>query len=567
MTTPIVNKSSTLEEWRQITNQISNGIGDLSSIYTTDIPNNTGVEYTNTSDTYSYVKPPFHVNLIQNTLNNLNARKVKRSGDTITGHLNILQNFNVVGTTKLEGPLQVVPSGSGAIELTTTTGNIDISSTGTGDISISTTAAGGVLSLSSFAAGTINNLSIGVTTPLAGRFTTLTVDTSADITPSGTIVINPGTALGSAIDNMEIGTTTPAAGAFTALTVTPVTGFAVEIAPFDAGTIDNMEIGTTIAAAGTFTDLTVTTNYTISPSATGTLDNVTIGATTAAAGTFTSVTSDSITARTTDSNLTISSNGTGLIVLDDHVQISALCNFDHSLSTGTFKTSSGAVSINGSVTVASPKSFIWGASSSVSTSSGTSSGTTATVNTSGNHNLITGDYATITGVTPAGYNGTYQVTRVDNDTITYTTIGSSIGAISVQGTVTTSGIFDMSTSSGTFKTSTGTATLNGFTSCAASFGRGTPVTKTADFSVGTGENWLINNKSGSTCIVTLPTASSFTGREITIKTIQAQTVVSNANNVIPIIGGSAVSAIVAATSGKWATLVSNGTNWEIMAQG
>ena len=39
-----------------------------------------------------------------------------------------------------------------------------------------------------------------------------------------------------------------------------------------------------------------------------------------------------------------------------------------------------------------------------------------------------------------------------------------------------------------------------------------PVTKTADFTVADNETWLINNKSGSTCTVTLPSASAYSGR-------------------------------------------------------
>ena len=96
-----------------------------------------------------------------------------------------------------------------------------------------------------------------------------------------------------------------------------------------------------------------------------------------------------------------------------------------------------------------------------------------------------------------------------------------------------------------------------------SFGRGAPVTKTADFSLADTENWLIVNK-GSSCTVTLPAASSWTGREFTIKTIQAFAVVSASSNVIPRIGGAAGTAILPATDGAWATLVSNGTTWEIM---
>ena len=98
-----------------------------------------------------------------------------------------------------------------------------------------------------------------------------------------------------------------------------------------------------------------------------------------------------------------------------------------------------------------------------------------------------------------------------------------------------------------------------------SFGRGAPVTKTADFTLADTENWVINNKSGSSCTVTLPAASSWTGREVMFKTIQAQTLVSASSNVVPLDGGSAGTAILAGTAGKWATLVSDGTNWVIMA--
>lgn len=105
---------------------------------------------------------------------------------------------------------------------------------------------------------------------------------------------------------------------------------------------------------------------------------------------------------------------------------------------------------------------------------------------------------------------------------------------------------------------TGTTNLNG------ALQRKAPVTKTADFSVATNENWIIVNK-GSTAVVTLPTASSWTGREIMIKTIQAQAVDSASSNVVPLAGGAAGTSILTGTAGKFATLVSDGTNWIIMA--
>lgn len=88
-----------------------------------------------------------------------------------------------------------------------------------------------------------------------------------------------------------------------------------------------------------------------------------------------------------------------------------------------------------------------------------------------------------------------------------------------------------------------------------------PVTKTADFSVASGEKWIINNKAGSSCVVTLPTASDNVGRELHFQNYQAQTLVSASSNVIPLAGGAAGTAILGAVAGANATLVSDGTNW------
>ena len=94
---------------------------------------------------------------------------------------------------------------------------------------------------------------------------------------------------------------------------------------------------------------------------------------------------------------------------------------------------------------------------------------------------------------------------------------------------------------------------------------GAPATKTANFSVGANETWLINNKSGSSCTVTLPSASANTGRTLYFQNYQAQTLVSASSNVVPLTGGAAGTAILEAVAGDTATLVSDGTNW-IMTQ-
>ena len=88
-----------------------------------------------------------------------------------------------------------------------------------------------------------------------------------------------------------------------------------------------------------------------------------------------------------------------------------------------------------------------------------------------------------------------------------------------------------------------------------------PVTQTANFTVAATDVWTINNKSGSTCTVTLPTASANSGRVLYFQNYQAQALVSASSNVVPLAGGAAATSILLASSGDSATLVSNGTNW------
>lgn len=104
--------------------------------------------------------------------------------------------------------------------------------------------------------------------------------------------------------------------------------------------------------------------------------------------------------------------------------------------------------------------------------------------------------------------------------------------------------------------------VNGGTGLSA---RPTVATKTADFTLADTEGWIINNKSGSTCTVTLPAASAWPGRAVTFKNLQIQTVVSASSDVVPIGSATPGTAILPLVVGSWATLVSDGTNWVVMA--
>lgn len=138
---------------------------------------------------------------------------------------------------------------------------------------------------------------------------------------------------------------------------------------------------------------------------------------------------------------------------------------------------------------------------------------------------------------------------------------TTTGTISLQGNVianlgNTTGTLDL-----TSKVNGVLPVANGGTGLSA---RPAVATKTADFTLADTEGWVINNKTGSTCTVTLPAASSWGGRQVVFKNLQAQALVSASSNVAPIGSATLGTAILPASVGAWATIVSDGTNWVVM---
>jgi hypothetical protein len=94
--------------------------------------------------------------------------------------------------------------------------------------------------------------------------------------------------------------------------------------------------------------------------------------------------------------------------------------------------------------------------------------------------------------------------------------------------------------------------------------QGAPNTQTGStYSVVDSDSSIIFN-AGGTCTVTLPSPGSYSGRQMRFRTIANQAVVSASSNVVPLAGGAAGTAILAATAGKWAELESDGSVWQIM---
>ncbi len=120
---------------------------------------------------------------------------------------------------------------------------------------------------------------------------------------------------------------------------------------------------------------------------------------------------------------------------------------------------------------------------------------------------------------------------------------------------------DASTDRMGFGTNTPTAKvqING------SFAGPVPVTVVTDYTVAADALCIISNR-GASNTLTLPDATTNGGRHLWIRNIGgAFTVVSATSNVVPRAGGAASTAILPATDGAWALLVSDGTNWQITA--
>jgi hypothetical protein len=93
-----------------------------------------------------------------------------------------------------------------------------------------------------------------------------------------------------------------------------------------------------------------------------------------------------------------------------------------------------------------------------------------------------------------------------------------------------------------------------------------PVTFTGSpATIGRGQYFIFNR--GTAQVVNMPTPSSYQGRVLNFKNIQAQTVDSAASNIVPIDSATPGTAILPATDGAWSQLLSDGTNWIIMARG
>ena len=94
-----------------------------------------------------------------------------------------------------------------------------------------------------------------------------------------------------------------------------------------------------------------------------------------------------------------------------------------------------------------------------------------------------------------------------------------------------------------------------------SLSRGAPFIITSSYTVENTDNWIICNGIG--IIITLPSGTLYTGRELMFKNITANGVTSTTLNITQL-DNSVSDVILQPVIGNWVTLVSNGTNWIVM---
>jgi len=137
-----------------------------------------------------------------------------------------------------------------------------------------TAANAPTLTLTSTGAGTINNMSIGATTPLAGTFTTLssTGNTTIGDAEADTITVNGQFVTGTQLKSAQTATNTLSLAAYDTdgaaytnlITLTASTTPTLALTSIGVGTINNMSIGATTTSTGAFTTLSASGATTLS---------------------------------------------------------------------------------------------------------------------------------------------------------------------------------------------------------------------------------------------------------------------------------------------------------------
>lgn len=194
---------------------ISN-IGLIQAIGQTELAPNFILTKLNVSNTDSAVTITTSTDTLSLSLQYLANLTITNSftADTIT--VSNFNNANIGGSTPAAGTFTQLTT-TDAVSAVSTNQQISLAPTGTGTVTISPATT-----------GTINNVVIGAASPKAATVTALTLNSTTSFvsnnqtvtispTGTGTVAFNPAN-LGS-IENVSMGASTPAAGRFTTITV------------------------------------------------------------------------------------------------------------------------------------------------------------------------------------------------------------------------------------------------------------------------------------------------------------------------------------------------------------
>ena len=517
-----------------------------------------------------------------------------------------------VGISVTNGAGTIVIANTGVLSNIAGAG-ISVSST-TGNVTISNT---GVLSWSGGLTGLTPSTATTGAITLGGKLAIGYGGTNGTATPTaGAVAYGTGTAYGFTAAGTS-GQVLTSAGASTPTWTTPTTGTVTSVS--GTGTVNGITLTGTVTSSGSLTlggtlggiGNSQLTNSTISGVALGgNLFNLTAGTGVSFSSGTTYNGSAAITITATGSGGTVTSvTGTSPVVSSGGTTpaISLAAAYGDTLNPYASKTanyvlaapngSAGVPTFRALVAADVPGSALTKTDDTNVTLTLGGSPTTALLNAASLTLGWTGQLGisrggTNTSTAPSAYGVVYgnsggtAYTSLANGTtgqvLTATTSGApSWAAPATSGTVTSVSVVSANGFAGTVATATTTPAITLTTSITGVLkGNGTAIsaavantdyvplstvlTKTADYTITGTDTWIINNKTGSALTLTFPAASSWTGRSITVKNMQAQAVNSASSNIVPIDSTTAGTAILLGVVGNWATIMSDGTNWVIM---
>jgi hypothetical protein len=159
----------------------------------------------------------------------------------------------------------------------------------------------------------------------------------------------------------------------------------------------------------------------------------------------------------------------------------------------------------------------------------------------------------------------YVPSTLNSGTYPVQVFNGSIGSNIVNYTIDNASGYWLLNSNGSISNTNNSGTNSSLVSI-TSLSRGAPVTitNTSPYTVPNNVNWIICDSTAGVVTITLPSGVGYIGRELMLKNIGTNTVISSIANIIPIATTTLTTTILPATAGAWATIVFDGNTWITM---